>query len=213
MATSNDWYEQVLADVKSASIQPPSTKAEAMAYFQKEYPKNWNYELSRRLQPLLPPTKSGEPQTIKNIERRHQARKGKGIPGMTPQTAAEYRALGASIGVKPPPNGYHVSFDGHVLFSSTCSARTFSADITGSWAQQVSQDPTLVFPAMFLLYMEEDNQDQDIDEQEPSVSFCESGDESDDGEEVKNPKIHVSANEREVASGHSGRSRRFSFFG
>src|SRR5487761_1041748 len=209
MATSNNWYQQVLADVKNANIQPPSTKAEAITYFQERYPKNWNAELSKRLQPLLPPTKSGQPQSIKNIERRHQARAGKGIPAMTTATAGQYKELGVLIGVKPPKHGYHIRYEGWVLFSNVCSYRTFDVDITGEWAAQVTAEPALVFPAMFLLYMEEDDQDRDIDEQEPSVGFCESGDKSDNGDEVKNPDIRVSANEKETHSGHSGQRRRF----
>lgn len=212
MAGSNDWYQQVLADVKAASEKPPETKLEAMAYFQKRYPKNWNFELSSRLQKYLPLTKSGQPQSIKNIERRHQARAGKGIPAMTATTAAQYRALGAEIGYKPPEHGYHVHFDGWVLFSNVCQGRTFDVYITGAWAEQVVQNPPLVFPAMFLLYMEEDDQSRDIDEQEPSVGFCEQGDEGEAGEEVHNPSIRISANQRETASGHRGQRRRFSFF-
>lgn len=211
MATNN-WYQQVLADVRNASIKPPETKLEAMAYFQARYPKNWNLELSKRLQPLLPLTKSGQPQSIKNIERRHQSRSGKGIPGMNAKTAAEYRALGATIGYEPPKYGYHVSFDGWILFSNVCSHRTFDVDVVGEWAKQVAADPRLIFPAMFLLYMEEDEQGRDIDEQNPSVGFCERGDESDDGAAVKDPLIIITANQKETVAGHSGRARRFSFF-
>lgn len=206
-----NWYTQVLKDVRTASIAPPFTKQEAMAYFQARYPKNWNYELSRRLQPFLPLTKSGQPQSIKNIERRHQARRGRGIPGSTPTTEAQYRALGASIGYEPPPYGYHINYEGWILFSH-CEYRTFQVDIVGEWAKQVAAEPRLVFPAMFLIYMEEDDQERDIDEQSPSVGFCEIPDEDSSGNKVKNPKIDVYANTHEVASGHRGRERRFSFF-
>lgn len=214
MATlKTDWFEDAIEQVKAASVQPPATKAEAMKYFQERYPKNWNYELSKRLQPFLPLTKSGQPQSIKNIERRHQARKGKGIPGTTATTAAEYRALGAMIGVKPPEYGYHINCVCWVNFSSVCVKRTIDVDVTGEWAAQLASDPTLFKQAMLLIYMEEDNQDRDIDEQQPSVGLCEEGETDEDGERVNDPDVTITANQQEVQSGHSGRARRFSFFG
>ena len=214
MATSQlNWRGQLEQDVRNASIKPPMTKSEAMTYFQSRWPANWNKLLSEQLQPFLPLTKKGLPQTIKNIERRHESRKGKGIPGMTARTAAEYRALGASIGYAPPKYGYHVEFDGWIAFSSVCERRSHSdINVVGAWAAQVAADPTLMLPAVLLIYMEEDDQAREIEEQEPSVGFCEDGETGEAGEPVKDPWIKVTANEKEKHSGHGGRARRFSFF-
>lgn len=215
MATSErNWRAQLEVDVREASIKPPMTKSEAMTYFQSRWPANWNQRLSQALQPFLPLTKKGLPQSLKNIERRHQARKGKGIPAMTARTAAEYRALGASIGYKPPKYGYHVEFDGWIAFSSVCERRSSDKDINvaGEWATQVAADPSLMLPALLLIYMEEDDQDREIEEQEPSVGFCEEGDTGEAGESVRDPRITITANEQEKHSGHGGRARRFSFF-
>lgn len=213
MATSNNWRRQLEEDVRAVSIKPPLTKSEAMTYFQSRFPANWNQRLSQALQPFLPLTKKGELQSLKNIERRHQARKGKGVPGMTPTTAAEYRALGASIGYAPPKYGYHVEFDGWILFSNVCERRSSeNINVVGEWATQVAADPSLMLPALLLIYMEEDDQDREIEEQEPSVGFCEEGDTGEAGESVRDPRITITANEQEKHSGHGGRARRFSFF-
>lgn len=217
MATKSiNWRTQLEQDVREASIKPPMTKSEAMTYFQSRWPANWNQRLSQALQPFLPLTKSGQPQSIKNIERRHQARKGKGIPAMTARTKSEYEALGASIGYAPPKYGYHVEFDGWIAFSSVCERRSSESfkeiNVVGEWATQVAADPSLMLKALLLIYMEEDDQSREIEEQEPSVGFCEDGDTGEAGEPVQNPRITITANEREKHSGHGGQKRRFSFF-
>ena len=205
-----NWYTQVLRDVKNASIQPPATKAEVVAYYQAKYAgrgaAGWKQHLIHDLLPFTPQTGKNP---AKNLAKRFDPQR---LHNPEPRNAYQYRTLGATIGVKPPENGYHIHYDGWILFSNVCSYRTFDVYIVGEWSKQVAADPTLVFPAMFLLYMEEDDQDRDIDEQSPSVGFCEHGDKSDNGKEVKNPVIDVSANQQEVSSGHNGQRRRFSFF-
>lgn len=207
------WRARLRRDVRAASIKPPMTKSEAMTYFQSRWPGNWNQRLSQALQPFLPLTKSGKEQSIKNIERRHQARKGKGVPAMTARTKSEYEALGASIGYAPPKYGYHVEFDGWIAFSSVCERRSSEdINVVGEWAAQVAADPSLMLDALLLIYMEEDDQSREIGEQQPSVGFCEDGDTGEAGEPVQNPRITIKANERERHSGHGGQKRRFSFF-
>lgn len=206
MAASTNWYQQVLADVKSASIRPEPTKAGLIDYYQQEYTgrgsAGWKQHLVKDLANVTG-------MKTKNLEKRFDTQRRN---NPEPRNAGQYKALAAMIAPKPPAHGYHVSYDGWILFSNVCSKREFEVDITGEWARQLAADPVLIFSAMFLIYMEEDDQSRDIDEQEPSVGFCEQEDESDDGEDVENPKVDVSANAREVRSGHSGRARRFSFF-
>lgn len=211
MATSTDWFAGAVEQVKAAGIQPPSTKAEAVAYYQRIAPATGKNGWKQRLiHALLPFTRQTGKNPAKNLAKRFDPQR---LHNPEPRNAAEYRALGASIGVKPPKYGYHITFDGWINFSAACSLRSFSVDVTGEWAKQLSQEPALFQQAMLLLYMEEDDQDRDLEEQEPSVGVCENGDDGDAGEAVEDPSIKISANQREVASGHNQeRSRRFSFF-
>lgn len=136
-----------------AAISPmPTTKLELMEYFQERYPKNWNQQLSTRLQPYLPLTKAGNLQSIKNIERRHQARGGKGIPAMTKATAAQYAALGKEIGRQPPKNGYSVTYHGEIRISGQCWPKEFGPLlITGDDAAALARtsDIFIIFRVYF----------------------------------------------------------------
>lgn len=207
MAGSNNWHSQVLEDVRAASIKPPMTKAEAVAYFQDRFTgrgaDGWKQNLVRMLASIT----GMKP---KNLEKRFDPQR---LHNPEPRNSAQYKTLGAIIGYKPPKYGYHVHFEGWVFFSGACTQRTIDADVTGKWAEQVAAEPRLVLPAMFLIYMEEDDQDRDVDEQEPSVGFCEEGDETEfPGVRADDPDIGISANQKEKHSGHGGRARRFSFF-
>lgn len=206
MATSHNWYEQVLTDVREASKKPPTSKTEAVAYFQREFAARGKGSWKQQLVHQLADITGMKP---KNLEKRFDPQR---LHNPEPRNAGQYKELGIRIGWKPPKHGYHVHFDGWVLFSNVCEKRDFDVYITDEWSKQVASDPRRVFPAMFLLYMEEDDQDKDIDEQDPSVSFCEPPDKGEDGEEVKAPDITITANEKEKHSGHSGPARRFSFF-
>lgn len=211
VATSNDWREQVIEDIKAASIQPPMTKAEMVLYYQKLYPgtgaAGWKQHLIKDLLPFTPQTGKNP---AKNLAKRFDPQR---LGNPEPRNAAQYKALGAKIGRKPPKYGYHLEFSGWLRFSNVCAYRGGkTVDITGEWAAQVAADPSLAVRAMLLIYLEEDDQEKDIDEQSPSVGFCEEGETGEEGEDVEDPEISVYANVREVPSGHSGRERRFSFF-
>ena len=136
----------------------PKTKSELMSYYQKEYPRSWNQKLSEGLQPFLPLSKKGEPQSIKNIERRHQSRGGKGIPGTTAATASQYSALSASLGNVPPAGGYIATFKGEILISGNPSNRenwTYVESppllIDGEAAKELARtgDPAIILTAYF----------------------------------------------------------------
>lgn len=210
----SDWFADAVEQVKAAGIQPPSTKAEAVAYYQRTAPGTGKHGTllwkQRLIHDLLPFTTQTGKDPAKNLAKRFDPQR---LHNPEPRNASQYKALGALIGVKPPKYGYHISFDGWINFSAACSLRSFSVDVTGEWAAQLSQEPALFQQAMLLLYMEEDDQDRDLEEQEPSVGLCEDGDDGEAGEAVEDPDIRISANQREVASGHNQeRNRRFSFF-
>ena len=198
------WYPLMLYQVRKASIQPPKTKAEIVAWYQAHYTgkgaASWKQRLVNDLAKITG-------MKTKNLERRFDPSRINNVPRRKLEQD-QYKALGAQIGVQPPPYGYKVEFDGWIHWS-TCEKRSFTVTITGQWAAQVAKNPPLIEPAMLLVYMEEDDQSTPIAEQEPSVGICVKDQEAG----VNDPKVTVTANDHEVKSGHSGPARRFSFFG
>lgn len=209
MATSASfsWYDALLERVRELS-KPPSTKIELIAHYQKHYAPlgkkgSWKQRITGDLARI-----TGLKQ--KNLEKRFDTQRINN-PEMG-KTARQYKMLGDMIGPQSPEHGYHVEFDGWLNFSNDCEKRKFSVDITGTWAQQVTEAPRRIIDAMLLIYMEEDAQDLEIDEHTPSIGICQQGDTGAAGENVNDPKIILSANKEPVKQGHSGRRRRWSFF-
>lgn len=217
MATSGNknWYQEMLEAVKAVTTPAPQSRDEVVAWYAKKYPgevitRKGGKPVAAWIDKLVSDLQTETGLSRPSLLRRFQARGERNWQDIQPSPAAklQYKALGDKIGPRAPKNGYLVDFKGWLLFSNTCEKREFTVTITGKWSQQIAEVNARIMPAFLLIYMEEDNQRQPIDDQQPSIGICI----EDQQEGVQNPTITVTANKRRVAQGHSGRKRRFSFF-
>jgi hypothetical protein len=212
------WYARLLRDVAAVSIQPPQTRDELVRYYKRRYPgtvKLKNGSLFPKWQDrLITDLVATTGLSRETIARRFRSRRGRDWQDISPSNAAaaQYKAIGDAIGVKPPRYGYHVDFKGWISFSE-CEKRQFEVNLTGQFAVEIAKNHALILDAMLLVYMEEDDPDRSITEQSPSVGICTEGDKTSTiGVKATDPTIIVMANQSKTAQGHSGRARRFSFF-
>jgi hypothetical protein len=157
------WQDDVIQQVREASRPGFDNKADAVAYYQREYPHKgkggWKQRLIHGLLPFTPRT-GKDP--AKNLAKRFEKR----LSTAEPKNRKQYQNLALSLGLrKPPKKGYHVHFDGKIFFS-TCEDRTFDINITGDLAQELCDHPEDFERIIMLVYMQEEGED------EPSAWFC-----------------------------------------
>jgi hypothetical protein len=150
------WYE----DLQELSIAR-QTRSDVVNYFRRLYPERttkggkllrpWSKKLAEALQPFTR-NKKGEPESIKNIQRRFQSRRGKPWELISPTKEAQeqYKRLGETLPRMSPPGGYRVH-RGTILYikwSQTCEATKVGSDftITGKNAQELIEtaDPQII---------------------------------------------------------------------
>jgi hypothetical protein len=162
----SDCLDQLLEDAReqviAVSLPGFSGKQDAVRWYKKEYgdaPDKYGGLAWRQhlIQDLLPFTPQTGKNPAKNLGRRFDPSRVN-----TPElkNAKQYQALSKSIPVlKPPENGYHVHYDGGILFSE-CEERSFDVDITGDLAQEVAEHPGRVIDIAMRVYMQLEGEDE-----------------------------------------------------
>ncbi len=134
---------------------PMATKADLVAYFKHESPRNWQSKLTEALFPFT------TAKNTHNLARRFNsgAKGGENRldrPG-SKKEQQEYKALGEMLPPKPPEGGYHIEGEVYIKFSDgECEPREVSEDITGEDAEALAAMAAQeMIDALTNLYMSE----------------------------------------------------------
>ena len=116
----------------------PQTRDDLVKYYSTRYGDDWSRHLAAAIQPYTQ-GKNGQPQSIRNIQRRFQNRGNRKWYTIAPSKAAQaqYQALGAQNHV--PLGGYRGHVDADICVSGDCgNARSWDFHITGAAAQELA---------------------------------------------------------------------------